>query len=623
LNEVIEAQVEQIMTDSDEEDIFASLGGSLMTDILANLAVDEGDDFLTLEQLELELKQMDERGRMEQSETPTTAAGMVVSQAATSAPPTLTPTAATTQPAMDAWSLSLQQFAGSSLEQDFLLADSARKQQQKPPPPPPPGMDFSQAEDYDVTELAHVQPPPGIVLDQNQDVLQKAAQKLAQEAVEDKGKELPKVTRPPVIPEREPITPHSSMAMQQQERAGAPSPPLAPTPPPSAWPTPQISKAISPQQQHQAPVPIAPPLPAVPVAVPLPTPAWQQQQPRHVPQQQQQQQAPPPPQRVFANPHPAAPPIPAQLLASRYMKARDITFVVHGMLKPILAEPPSVDSYELQYWMRRAGLGPAGPTKKKMKELTKLETEMESRKKKADKWSKDHGTLGTVSKSNVARPRALIAVSASMAEQGDQGEQRQRAALWKSRIYCDQAYQAFAAVVSVWRSAPPGQVPTAAVQAPLIKLFKCLGMSRSAEQKYKADPKPLKLLTKLPKGKVLLARVLEQALLPPDAVQVLLPTALTVLFTAQTEGDDVEDGRLFAALAAVIQTLPELSGDTVLQCAAAVQEHSEKALSTQARMQWTHALLRRGATMGAQDKQFGEKWSATEEAFLAILSGMQ
>ena len=49
---------------------------------------------------------------------------------------------------------------------------------------------------------------------------------------------------------------------------------------------------------------------------------------------------------------------------------------------------------------------------------------------------------------------------------------------------------------------------------------------------YVQDSAALQLLLKLHKGKVLVARVLEQALLPPNAVQVLLPAILQVLYTA-------------------------------------------------------------------------------------------
>jgi hypothetical protein len=92
------------------------------------------------------------------------------------------------------------------------------------------------------------------------------------------------------------------------------------------------------------------------------------------------------------------------------------------------------------------------------------------------------------------------------------------------------------------RRPPGGGAPSAAVQPHLLKLTNCLGVSvRTAaavapaahqeeeeeisssarntnNHKYAVDPAVLQLLLKLPKGKVLLARVLELALLPPVIV---------------------------------------------------------------------------------------------------------
>jgi hypothetical protein len=126
---------------------------------------------------------------------------------------------------------------------------------------------------------------------------------------------------------------------------------------------------------------------------------------------------------------------------------------------------------------------------------------------------------------------------------------------------------------------------------------------------YAVDPAVLQLLLKLPKGKVLLARVLELALLPPVIVQVLLPVALQVLTAtpavtaeggATTAGMVVADDRVFAAWTMVIQTLPDLSGSTIRQTVQAVQQQSEAALSSNLRMQCTHALLQRGGIVAAQ-----------------------
>ena len=399
----------------------------------------------------------------------------------------------------------------------------------------------------------------------------------------------------------------------------------------------------------------------VPVAVPVSQPgsAWQLPPP---PQMAPQAQLPPPPPHlprrvVFANPHPAAAPVPATALQSRYMTARDISFVVHAMLKPILAaeQAGTMSTYHVQYWMRHHPVKPPPLPVAKRSLMQQDEEEgkddfaameMVSRYKKSKEWSSQHKVLGQTAKTNVARPRALIAVSNTSASEGtDKGsKQQQRAALWKSRIYCDQAYHCLTTVIDSWQSSPGAL--SASVQPHLLKLTKCLGVSvetvvesdeTQARNQYKVDPAVLQLLLKLPKGKVLLARVLEQALLPPAIVQALLPVALSVLLTAattatlsETTSDGaglVADDRVFAAWTVVIQTLPDLSGTAILQSVGAVQQQAEAALSTTARMQCTHALLQRGSACAAAanttaDTTFANEWATTEAEFMNILAGL-
>src|SRR3569832_1629479 len=119
---------------SDDDDLFASLGGSLMRDILADLQVDDDEsNWLSLEQLEQELSKLESPSLLmstdqDQSSAPFSAASMVVQHAASSA--TAPPVHVPDQP-VDAWSLSLQKFTHTSLEQDFLQADSVRKEQSR------------------------------------------------------------------------------------------------------------------------------------------------------------------------------------------------------------------------------------------------------------------------------------------------------------------------------------------------------------------------------------------------------------------------------------------------------------------------------------------------------------
>lgn len=347
------------------------------------------------------------------------------------------------------------------------------------------------------------------------------------------------------------------------------------------------------------------------------------------------------------------------------MKSRDITYIVHSILKPVLMAGFSEHDYDIQLLHRQSGGRPAGPRPLMMKRKTQngegdddaattdvIQQEMESREKKSKEWSTKNTTLGHVAKANVARPRALIASPALSQANQDKSEsaseQKQRARLWKARIYCDQAYQAYLAVVDVWAKAAPGSVPRE-VHAPLIRLMKCLGIapvsSSSSEESntpgggdFQVDPEVLQLFLKLSKGRILFARVLEQALLPPSAVQAVLPATLDTLYktplpnndknqdSANVYVGDLTDDRCFRALTVVVQTLPALSGDSILKCAEMMKSNSEAALSSTCRMECLHALLQRGSGLaGSNDPAGGgyqEKWKEQENNFMAILSGM-
>lgn len=378
-------------------------------------------------------------------------------------------------------------------------------------------------------------------------------------------------------------------------------------------------------------------------------PAWQNG-PRPPPR--------PPPMRVFCNPHPNAPPIPAQVLESRYMKSRDITYIVHSMMKPVLMAGISDRDYDIQVLHRQSGVRPAGPRpgprggrkdKKKNDDptLDAMEREMVSREKKTKEWSTKNAALGHLPKSNVARPRALIATPFIAQSNQDSSEsaseQKQRARLWKARIYCDQAYQAYLVVVDIWAKATPGSVPPQ-VHAPLIRLMKCLGITgglapsadNAGGSDYKIDAQVLQLFLKLSKGRTLFARIVEQALLPPSAIQAVLPATMDILYKnpplganaqgCNAEGGDATDDRCFRVLTGVIHNLPSLSGDSVLQSAEMMKANSEAALSSTSRMECLHALLQRGNGMAncPDDalKDYKTQWKETESSFLNILSGM-
>lgn len=686
------------------DEYFGALGGSLMKELLADLQVDDGDNLFSLDQLEQELASMD-RGppfsQQQQSQElhqplgglppfnvaslinthaqERSSAGMNAQGDGGGAPPSGT----------DAWSLSLQNFASLSLQEDFLAADSARKQKEQQPPPQQQASSllFEGAEEYDVKEKLFIAAPPGIGAD-----LAAAAAPLL-------------VTTPPVPPAHHfPRTPQNSINVSTNSDASAsaamrdallsavqaeadaptqppvvaqtavlPQPPQASQSAPPLGPPPQQQQGFYGQQPppqyppgpHMAYAPphpsmiggggggIVPPHMGVPMGVPMQYPMGQPMQPMPPPLQQAGGSMPvpptgtgvvmgasvpssgpawqtphrmvpptppphPPPPRavlkVFCNPLPSASPIPATALESKYMSGRDIAYVIHGILKPVLAAGVSEDDYYLQFLRRRGGpsANPANP-----KKFRDMNEEMISRETKSKEWASEKNTLGYVAKANVARPRALIATPQSTTEQEETEDRKRRANLWKARVYCDQAYQAYNRVVEIWRMAPPGSVPPQ-VQLHLARLMKCMGMVLDENKVYTVDADPLKLLAKLGKGRTLLARVLEQALLPPNAVQALMPTLLDVTMALPT---DPTTERVFRAVASVLVKLQAIASNTAIQSLEAVQRHGKASVSSPARMECALALLSKGASVVGQDPSQEAKaaWGAAEGQFMALL----
>lgn len=396
--------------------------------------------------------------------------------------------------------------------------------------------------------------------------------------------------------------------------------------------------------QNQPPPPMGVPMPmpmnmpptmATPITTPLtgvvvgaavsnPGPAWQTPRPPPPPPQQ-----PPSYQsKAYCNPYPGVPPIPATALSSTCMSGRDIAYVVHAILKPVLAAGISENDYYIQYIKRRVGVRHADPVNpKRTKEATH---DVASRTTKSKEWASEKSVLGHVTKSNVARPRALIATPQPSADQ-DNKEQRQRANLWKARVYCDQAYQAYQKVIDIWRAAPANAGIPPQVQLHLVKLKKCMGIILDKEKKlYTISDEALKLIAKLEKGRTLICRVLEQALLPPNAVQALLPALLDIIIALPpTSGESgnaggVEEksvGRLFQAITGIIPKL-NISGKTLLECLEVALKHGKSATCSIVRMGFLHSLLQKGAQVVPQDpsEDVREAWGIAERK---LVSGLQ
>lgn len=613
-----------------------------MKDLLADLQVDDGD--WSLEQLERELSSLDQGAQHAPHSVPTlSAASLVVSHAQTrsagAAGMMQPPTAALG--GMDAWSLSLEKFTALSLEDDFLAADTVRKQQQQAPP----GFSLEGAEDYDIGEKASLPPPPGLAGGGMQGSLQ---QQLIQPEDIDTLLTQNFHAHPVPNPKNLPKTPHNSMSISDDDAKLQSAGPQASVPqgraPPAEFiavqqPAHALMGMSVPLQGDILPHGTMPakgvmPIPMGVISQQMPPPNMMQQMPPHMahvpvampapmggPAWQTAPRAPmppptPPPMRVFCNPHPGAPPIPATALETKFMNARDIAYVIHSILKPVLAEGVSENDYYIQF-LRRVGGPHANPLKPKQPK--DMNEEMVSRAKKAKEWSNEHAILGHVAKANVARPRALIATPVASTEQDT--EQKSRASLWKARIYCDQAYQSYQTVVDIWRTAPPGAVPPQ-VQLHLMKLMKCMGITM-VDKEYQVDEEALKILVKLSKGRTLFARILEEALLPPNAVQILLPSALGVLMSAPARKDDMTDDRLFRAITRVGQRL-NLASATLLACVNSVKSNGKSALSSTARMECVHTLLQKGSAVASQDpsEELRVEWGKAETEFMNSLQGV-
>ena len=191
------------------------------------------------------------------------------------------------------------------------------------------------------------------------------------------------------------------------------------------------------------------------------------------------------------------------------MKSRDLAYVLHSMLKPVLLAGTSRFDYDVQLLKRH--MGQQTPSKKSKANVS--EKEMKSRSENSMLFMKEKSTLGHTARADVMRPRALLAVSAKkMSEEGE--SQEARASLWKARLHIDQGQQATTALIDIWQSSKPGTVPKQ-IQPQLMKLFKVLGLSFKGDVFIMDSKKDsLTVILKLSKGKCFVARLLELALLP-------------------------------------------------------------------------------------------------------------
>jgi hypothetical protein len=116
---------------------------------------------------------------------------------------------------------------------------------------------------------------------------------------------------------------------------------------------------------------------------------------------------------------------------------------------------------------------------------------------------------------------------------------------------------------------------------------------------------------------------LNLALLPPNAVQALLPPLANVLLGAPSKSDDSSNDRLFRSISNVVQKL-NMASDSLLACLDGVQKSGKASLSSTARMEYVHILLRKGAFVVGQDPSQEKRaaWGKAESEFIALMQAL-
>ena len=409
---------------------------------------------------------------------------------------------------------------------------------------------------------------------------------------------------------------------------------------------------------------------------------------------------------LFCNPTPSAPPINANNVRSYFMTPRDLCYVVHSMMRPLISlDAYNDDFYRWSYDDRRNRnllvLGHGGstttgtphqgqgnnnlpnPVWKETKEKAQaIEDKYRGNvEKRADKWSTRQQTLGKTVKVNVKRPKALLATTgalttaaAAAAATDDEREERseedrQRVSMWSARLAIDRGYVAYLDLLETRRllQTSAGLEASVAdrraeltrdVEANVAKLHGSLGVTVStttaaeggggeaaAQRTIEVDSAVLARTLGMPKGRMLLSRVLDDGVLPHSSACRVLPKALGVILStavpagAPPRGED----RLVRSLTGLVQTsqpslAPEDLIDSLVEFGAVHQsELKSKGTSPgdtvrsmlgtsggqRARMELLHAILSRGGMVcGGSGPDVAGAWKAKEAEFMTILSAM-
>jgi hypothetical protein len=324
--------------------------------------------------------------------------------------------------------------------------------------------------------------------------------------------------------------------------------------------------------------------------------------------------------------------------------------------------------------------------------------------KRADEWSKDKQSLGKLVKIDVKRPRALLATSLVMKKRDkdmtsttndytdepidldeaeeEEEEDTQRLALWKARIAIDQGYQAYLNLVELRRLLqtrgkqhvsedhlnPESDTSQRRlellddVETHVHTLHTALGFRKQQQGENEStvpimtlDEKILAQTLSLPKGKVLVSRIMDEGILPHSSACRTLAMVLEILLHShekqyrsvcqtkkgtkvQVSFSSLEEDRLLRSLTGLVRLVhPSPSPQNMIDSLMVVNEFSNpgkkripeskqldmKVLLSSHRtlLDLLHAILSRGGDIcRSAGEYFLESWESQEKEFVAVLT---
>ena len=354
------------------------------------------------------------------------------------------------------------------------------------------------------------------------------------------------------------------------------------------------------------------------------------------------------------------------------------------MLRPILSFSSILDAYNADYYRwsyddrksrnllflggaapNAAGNNLPNPVWKETKvKAQKMEDEFrETVEKRADEWTKEKQTLGKVAKVNVKRPRALLSTTTALAmsstadeskiddpDDGYTEEDRQRMILWAARVSIDKGYQAYLNLVELRRllQSRPGDALSNGeesvvnrreellkdVQENVDKLHGAFGLKKAGDG-VECEDKILGRTLTLPKGRMLLSRVIDEGILPHPSACKVLPSAIKVVFASASTADlsaapPAGEDRLLRSLTGLVKTTqPSVDPHNLLSCLDSTinaedvingEKRSMKAVLSSKRTltELLFAVFSRGGEVCIGG--FLAEWKDKESKFLSILS---